>query len=152
MNTSYKQTLLNLPVLEIREEESPLCTTPEQAADLLKDTRDLAQEVFSVITIDVKNRHIKTHAVTVGTLNTCIAHPRDVFRAAIADNAAALILGHNHPSGDPTPSAEDIKVTKQMIGAGEVMGIKVLDHIIIGRKGTQTDFISLRECGLVKFC
>lgn len=154
MTTNYKQTFLNLPVLAVRETEGELCVTPEQAAECLKHTQMLAQEVFMLITLDSKNRQIDTHTITIGTLNSSLVHPRDVFRAAINDNAASLILGHNHPSGDPTPSAEDIKVTKQLVAAGEVMGIKILDHIVIGqeRPNCGSWFLSLREAGLVRFC
>jgi len=150
----YQQTFLNLPKLTIRENAGHLVTTPEQCAQRFEHTAELAQEVFSVLTLDTKNREIDRHTITIGTLNSSLVHPREVFRVAITDNAAAIILSHNHPSGDATPSSEDIKVTKQLVGAGEVMGIKVLDHVIIGRKAIDSmrdSFLSLRESGLVQF-
>ncbi len=95
-----------------------------------------------VITMNTKNRVIQKHLVSIGTVNSALVHPRECYRTAILDGAAALILAHNHPSGDPTPSSEDIKITRQLIRAGEVMGIKVLDHVIVGDTA-----LSLREAG-----
>jgi len=135
--------------------EKPLITTPEQAAAVLRErARILQHEVFWALLLDTKNRLIgEPRQISEGTLNSSLVHPRELFKQAIQQSSAAIILAHNHPSGDPTPSAEDIKVTKQLIGAGEVMGIKVLDHIVLGhrRHHTDTDFLSLREAGLVNF-
>jgi DNA repair protein RadC len=135
--------------------ESPLVTTPEQAAAVLRErARVLQHEVFWALMLDTKNRLIgEPKQISQGTLNSSLVHPRELFKKAVEHSCAAIILAHNHPSGDPTPSSEDIKVTKQLIGAGEVMGIKVLDHIVIGHRThhNSTDFLSLREAGLVKF-
>ena len=135
--------------------ESPLITTPEQAAAVLRErARVLQHEVFWALMLDTKNRLIgEPQKISEGTLNSSLVHPRELFKKALQHSCAAMILAHNHPSGDPTPSAEDIKVTKQLIGAGEVMGIKVLDHIVVGHRKyhNATDFLSLRESGLVKF-
>ncbi len=135
--------------------ENPLITTPEQAAAVLRErARILQHEVFWALMLDTKNRLIgEPQQISEGTLNSSLVHPRELFKRALQHSCAAVILAHNHPSGDPTPSAEDIKVTKQLIGAGEVMGIKVLDHIIVGhrRQHADTDFLSLREAGLVNF-
>ncbi len=135
--------------------ESPLVTTPEQAAAVLRErARVLQHEVFWALMLDTKNRLIgEPKQISEGTLNSSLVHPRELFKKAVEHSCAAIILAHNHPSGDPTPSAEDIKVTKQLIGAGEVMGIKVLDHIVLGHRKLQnaTDFLSLREAGLVQF-
>ena len=135
--------------------EKPLITTPEQAAAVLRErARILQHEIFWALMLDTKNRLIgEPQQISEGTLNSSLVHPRELFKRALQQACAAIILAHNHPSGDPTPSAEDIKVTKQLIGAGEVMGIKVLDHIIIGhrRHHADTDFLSLREAGLVNF-
>ncbi len=135
--------------------EKPLITTPEQAAAVLRErARVLQHEVFWALMLDTKNRLIgEPRQISEGTLNSSLVHPRELFKQALHHSCAAMILAHNHPSGDPTPSAEDIKVTKQLIGAGEVMGIKVLDHIIVGhrRQHTDSDFLSLREAGLVHF-
>ncbi len=135
--------------------ESPMITTPEQAAAVLRErARVLQHEVFWALMLDTKNRLIgEPKQISQGTLNSSLVHPRELFKKAVEHSCAAMILAHNHPSGDPTPSSEDIKVTKQLIEAGEVMGIKVLDHIVIGhrRHNIETDFLSLRESGLVQF-
>ncbi len=135
--------------------ESPMVVTPEQAAAVLRErARTLQTEIFWALMLDSKNRLIgEPKQISQGTLNSSLVHPRELFKKALEHSCAAMILAHNHPSGDPTPSSEDIKVTKQLIGAGQVMGINVLDHIIIGRRqnNNSSDFISLRESGLVQF-
>lgn len=135
--------------------EKPLITTPEQAAAVLRErARVLQHEVFWAMMLDTKNRLIgEPQRISEGTLNSSLVHPRELFKRAVQHSCAAMILAHNHPSGDPTPSAEDIKITRQLIDAGEVMGIKVLDHIVVGhrRHHADTDFLSLREAGLVNF-
>jgi len=92
----------------------------------------LDREHFVALLLDGKNKPIGYNVVSVGTLNASLVHPREVFKAAIIGNAAAIILAHNHPSGDPTPSAEDHVVTKQLVDAGVILGIRVLDHVVIG--------------------
>ena len=94
--------------------------------------RDLRQESFFVLTLDAKNRLIREHRISLGDLTGSSAQHREVFRAAIRDAARSIILLHNHPSGDPTPSPEDVKVTQRLARAGELIGIPVLDHVIIG--------------------
>ncbi|MDF7805925.1 DNA repair protein RadC [Pontiellaceae bacterium B12219] len=135
--------------------ESPMVVTPEQAAAVLRErARVLQKEVFWALMLDAKNRLIgEPQKISEGTLTSSLVHPRELFKKALELSCASMILAHNHPSGDPTPSSEDIKVTKQLIGAGQVMGIKVLDHIVIGHRRTNsnTDFLSLREAGLVRF-
>lgn len=93
---------------------------------------DGRQEEFHIVTLDTKNQPITSHRITVGTLDASLVHPREVFRPAIRDAASSIILVHNHPSGDPTPSREDLQVTKQLERAGETVGIRVLDHIVVG--------------------
>lgn len=102
---------------------------------------DAKQEEFHVVTLDTKNQVIDTHQITVGTLDASLVHPREVFRAAIKDAASSIILVHNHPSGDPTPSREDFAVTKRLEESGETLGIDVLDHIVLGAFQS----ISIRE-------
>ncbi len=135
--------------------ESPIVATPEQAAAVLRErARVLQKEVFWALMLNAKNRLIgEPQKISEGTLTSSLVHPRELFKKALEHSCASIILAHNHPSGDPTPSAEDIKVTKQLIGAGEVMGIKVLDHIVLGQRQyhNSRDFLSLREAGLVKF-
>jgi DNA repair protein RadC len=104
----------------------------EVAAHYLPLMKDLRKEVFKVLLLNRANRLIRDVTVSEGTLDASIAHPRDVFREALLEPAAGIILIHNHPSGDPAPSEEDIKITKQIAEAGRLLGIKVYDHIILG--------------------
>ncbi len=94
--------------------------------------RDARQETFTVILLDSKNRYLREETVALGSLNQSIVHPREVFRPAIQGVAASVILLHNHPSGDPSPSEEDVRVTERLVEAGKLLGIRVLDHIIVG--------------------
>ncbi len=95
---------------------------------------DQKQEEFHIVTLDTKNQVIDSHQITVGTLDASLVHPREVFRAAIRDAAASIILVHNHPSGDPTPSKADIQVTDRLSESGKLLGIDVLDHIVLGKE------------------
>ncbi len=95
---------------------------------------DTTHEEFHIVTLDTKNKVIQSHQITVGTLDASLVHPREVFRAAIKDSASSVILVHNHPSGDPTPSREDIQVTDRLTESGKLLGIDVLDHIVLGRE------------------
>jgi DNA repair protein RadC len=106
-------------------------------------------EHFQVVLLNTRRRLIREEEVSQGTLDTILVHPREVFKLAIAANAAALVLVHNHPSGDPTPSEADIKVTRDLIRAGQLLKIEVLDHIILGRATHERpkDYVSLRELG-----
>jgi DNA repair protein RadC len=97
---------------------------------------DGLQEEFHIVTLNTKNHVIATHQITVGTLDASLVHPREVFRLAIRDAAASIIAVHNHPSGDPTPSREDLAVTKRLKEAGVTLGITVLDHIAVARGGS----------------
>ncbi len=112
---------------------------------MAEEMRYLEQEEFRVILLNIKNKVIASETVFKGSLNSSIVHPREIFRLALKRSAASIILLHNHPSGDPTPSGEDINVTKRLIEAGEIMGIKVLDHVIIG----EGRYLSFREKGLI---
>ncbi len=102
------------------------------------------REEFHIVCLDTKNHVINTHQVSVGTLDSSLVHPREVFRPAIKDAASSIILVHNHPSGDPTPSGEDRAVTKRIEQCGETLGISVLDHIVLGSFRS----VSIREDGL----
>jgi DNA repair protein RadC len=130
--------------------ESPLLDTPEAVANLMReDTRVRNVETFQVLLLNTRRRLIDVVKVSDGTLDTILVHPREVFKPAIAVNAAAIILMHNHPSGDPTPSEADIKVTRDLIRAGQLLKIEVLDHVVLGRatEDRPRDFVSLRELG-----
>jgi DNA repair protein RadC len=95
---------------------------------------DALQEEFHVITLDTKNRILRPHQITVGTLDASLVHPREVFRPAIKDAASSILLVHNHPSGDATPSREDYQVTDRLTDVGKTIGIDVLDHIVLGKE------------------
>ena len=105
--------------------------------------RRLAQERFLVVLLDGRHRVVGEEVISQGTLTASLVHPREVFRPALRASAAALILVHNHPSGDPTPSAEDRAVTSRLAEAGEILGIRVLDHVVVAERG----YVSLREEG-----
>jgi DNA repair protein RadC len=121
-------------------------TTPAQARAWCRErfarlASDGVQEEFHIVTLNTKHEVLTTYPITVGTLDASLVHPREVFRPAIKDAAAAVILVHNHPSGDPTPSREDLAVTRRLDSAGDLLGIKVLDHIVLGRDSA----VSIRE-------
>ncbi|OEF98345.1 RadC family protein [Desulfuribacillus alkaliarsenatis] len=117
---------------------------PEDVADYMMDElRHLKQEVFVCIYLNTKNQVIGHERITMGSLNSSIVHPREIFKGALKRSSASLICVHNHPSGDPNPSREDIVVTKRLVEAGEILGIDVLDHIIIG----DNTYYSLKEKG-----
>ncbi len=130
--------------------EAPLLDNPHSVAMLLRD-ENLAYKVeeFQIVLLNARRRLIRVERASQGTLDSLLVHPREVFRAAIAANAAYIILVHNHPSGDPTPSEADIKVTRDLIRAGQLLKIEVVDHVIIGRKTAEhaKDYSSLRELG-----
>ena len=130
---------------ESRDEGAPLRSPREVYAAFAPRLEDLGVEEFHVAVLDAQHRLERDGAVTRGILNSSLVHPREVFREAIAERAAAIILVHNHPSGDPTPSGDDRLVTEQMVAAGRLLDIPVHDHVIIGR-GRYTSFA---EAGLL---
>lgn len=118
--------------------------SPEDAAGyLMTEMTSLTQENFVVLFLNVKNEVLHKQTIFIGSLNSSIVHPRDIFREAVKRSAASIICAHNHPSGNPSPSPEDIDVTKRLMEAGSLMGIELLDHVIIG----DHRFISLKEKG-----
>jgi DNA repair protein RadC len=122
----------------------PVVRKPADVYDLLKAVfQDLDREHFRVILLNVKNQVIKVDSTTIGMLNSSPVHPREVFKEAIRLSSASIILAHNHPSGDPTPSPEDLRLTARLSEAGEIIGITIIDHIICG----DNCFISLKEAG-----
>jgi len=130
--------------------EAPLLDTAERVADLLRELVRFGEvEWFHVLLLNTRRRLIRLEPISQGTLDTILVHPREVFRPAIAANAAAVVLAHNHPSGDPSPSEADIKVTRDLIRAGQLLKIELVDHVILGRKTAERpkDFASLRELG-----
>jgi DNA repair protein RadC len=122
------------------EEESVLRTSTDAARLLAPLFKGADREKFVVILLDAKHRAIGINTVSIGSLTAAIVTGREVFKAAVAGNAAALLLAHNHPSGDPAPSTEDIELTKRLRDAGELLGIRVVDHVILG-DGKQYSFV-----------
>jgi DNA repair protein RadC len=147
---------IEFKILRIREcPPGPSVETPEQAAAywrqniLTADWFDPAKEAFVVLVLNTRRRIIGHNLVTLGTLDTCPVHCREVFRPAICAAGSAIILMHNHPSSDPTPSEADIRVTRDLIRAGQLLKIEVLDHVIVGEPTSEGSrgWISLREAG-----
>jgi DNA repair protein RadC len=125
-------------------EERYVIRSPEDCANYcMNEMRFLSQEHFVCIYLNTKNQILHKQTIFIGSLNASIVHPREVFKEALRRSAASIICLHNHPSGDPTPSREDIEVTKRLVECGRIMGIEVLDHLVIGEK----KYISLKEKG-----
>lgn len=122
-----------------------ITSTQTAGALLMQEMGDLQQEHVVAIYLNTKNEIIKKMTIFVGSLNSSVAHPREIFREAVRYAAARIIIAHNHPSGSPEPSEADLVFTRRMVDCGEMMGIDVLDHFIIG----STKFISLREYGVI---
>jgi DNA repair protein RadC len=120
-----------------------LATPRDAAAILVPLLQHEPSEVFAILCLSTKHTVIAYHEVSRGTLDSTLVHPREVFKAAILANAAAIIVAHVHPSGDPTPSRQDLQLTRQLTAAGTLLGIEVLDHLIVG----DDRYISLREIG-----
>ena len=134
---SVPEVRLVQPIIEVRlvrDAEKPKVRVKraEDVVELCKDMRSLDREHFRALYLDSRNGLLGMETVAIGTLNATMIHAREVFKAAFLLNAAAVVLVHNHPSGDPTPSNDDVKMTKQLVRAGNLLGIEVLDHIIIG--------------------
>jgi len=120
-------------------------SSPKDAADLLQQfVGDCDREKFTVLCLDTKNQPISLSVISVGSLNSTLVHPREVFKTALLCNSASIILAHNHPSGVPEASREDIDVTKRLCEAGKILGIEVLDHLILG---AEKRFCSIKEAG-----
>lgn len=130
------------PVIERRS-----VSTPEDVVALCEpQLRGCDREHFWALALNTKNRLIKIVEVSIGSLNASIVHPRELFKEAVRCSAASVVVVHNHPSGDPTPSSADIHLTQRLVRAGDVLGIEVLDHVVIGEGGRHA---SLREMGLL---
>ena len=130
----------------INAAERPYINTPDDVAAIMRPVVELlAEERMYVMLLSTKNRVNAIQEVSVGTLNSSVVHPREIFKAAILSNAASLILVHNHPSGDPTPSPEDVDLTKKLVDAGKLLNIPVLDHVVMGDRR----YASLKEKGLI---
>lgn len=110
-------------------------TRSDTVARLFRELKDMARETFCILLLDGKNRVQGLSVISIGSLTASMAHPREVFRPAVLDGAVSILCVHNHPGGDPEPSAEDIKVTKRLVESGRILGIRVLDHVIVSESG-----------------
>lgn len=127
-------------------ETRPVVRTPDEAAGLVMESmRHLDREHFAALLLNTKNQVLGIETVSVGTLDSSAVHPRELFKSAIKKSAAAVILVHNHPSGDPTPSQADIELTRRLVQAGGILGIGILDHIVVG----DNKYTSFKACGLL---
>lgn len=133
--------------LSSRQRTGPVTIgSPADVAGLvMEEMRDCLREHFRVVLLDVKNKVLGIEEISIGSLNASLVHPREVFRPAVLRASAGIILLHNHPSGDPTPSREDLEVTRRLCEVGKLVGIEVLDHVVIG----DGRFFSFREKGLL---
>ena len=129
----------------LKNKKSVLIISPQDVFKETKDIRDNKKEHFVIFYLDARNQEIKREIISIGTLNANLVHPREVFEPAIKNNAAQIIVAHNHPSGDTEPSEDDLIITKKLVEAGKILGIEVLDHIIV----TKNTFISLKEKNLI---
>jgi len=145
---NYRAPKLLLTVMrDPHTEEAPIISKPGMARDLFADMAYLDREHIRVALLNVKNRLIGVETVAIGYLCGSVACPREVFKSAIISNAYGVILAHNHPSGDPSPSSDDDRMTQRMAEAGRLLGVEVLDHVIIGANGQS---YSYREAGKLK--
>ena len=136
---------------EVREPDVSLETTHIMSAEdaflvARRFIQDDDREVFLVILLNTKHRVIAVHRAHIGSINSSVVHPREIFKSAILNNAAALIVSHQHPSGDPKPSLEDIEVTERLQEVGRIIGIQLLDHIVVG---AGDEYISLKAQGVL---
>lgn len=141
----YTVFLRRSDVLPVRER--PVIRSPVDVSHVMADyLRGTDREHFVILMLDTKNAVIGINTVSIGILDLALVHPREVYKPAILANAASIVLAHNHPSGDPTPSPEDRIITERLTEAGKILGIDVLDHVVIGAAGK---FTSLKERGLI---
>lgn len=120
-------------------------TSPEDVLKVVGDIRDKKKEHFVALFLDARNQLIVTETISIGTLNASIVHPRDVFAPALRCSAASIIIAHNHPSGDPEPSKEDIIITEKIVSAGKILDITLIDHLIVAKD----DFFSFKKKGMI---
>ena len=135
-NIEFARRIYATNVLDVK------CDSPQSIANYLKSSlENLTQEVFVVLDIDTKGKIIEKREVFKGSLSMSVVHPREVFKLAIKNSASSIVCVHNHPSGDATPSIEDIKTTINLMEVGEIVGIEMLDHIVVAKKG----YVSIRK-------
>ena len=141
----FRIELVREPGVKLAERPQ-LRTCAEAAPILAQYIGETDREVFAVALLTIRHRLLGLHTVSVGCLSSSLVHPREVFKPAILAGSAALLLAHNHPSGDPEPSAEDVALTRRLVAAGQLLGIEVLDHVVLGEAGR---YVSLKERGIL---
>lgn len=127
--------------------------TPADTYNQCRQLQHLDQETFAVLLLNGRHNMISNEIICIGLVNSTLIHSREFYRRAIMMNACSVIAVHNHPSGDPSPSSEDLKITKKLVEAGNIIDIKLIDHVIIGKEfdNGQLPYFSIRENGLVEF-
>lgn len=136
---------LSKRALKVEEDILPIIKTPKDVLNAVTNIRRNKKENFVVLYLNARNQVIHKETISIGSLNASIVHPREVFQPAVSKLAASIILAHNHPSGDTTPSDDDIQLTKRMVKAGEIMGIEVLDHVVVSEK----EYLSMKDKGII---
>jgi len=129
----------------LKDKKAQIYLKPKEVWEELKDIRDYKKEHFVIFYLDSRNQEIKREIISVGSLNANLVHPREVFEPAVRNLAAQVILAHNHPSGDHEPSEDDLEITKRLVESGKILGIEVVDHIVVTKKG----FLSFKEKNLL---
>ncbi len=129
----------------LKDKKAEIYLKPKEIWEELKDLRDHKKEHFVIFYLDSRNQEIKREIISVGSLNANLVHPREVFEPAVKNSVAQIILAHNHPSGDPEPSEDDLEITKRLVESGKILGIEVIDHIIVVKNG----FLSFKEKNLI---
>ncbi len=127
----------------LHRQTGPPVTSPQEAYLLVADMAELRKEHFRCLYLDARRRLLSSETISIGTLTASLVHPREVFQPAVARSAASLLVAHNHPSGDPEPSAEDLALTRRLRQAGDILGIELVDHLVVGRGS----YVSLKELG-----
>lgn len=130
----------------VEEPKRKVCSPKDVYTLMYPKMREQKKEKFITLCLDTKNQILREEVISIGSLNASIVHPREVFKSALMESSASVIMVHNHPSGDPSPSREDIMVTEKMVEGGKLLGIDVLDHIIIG----EGRYVSLKDEGFVR--
>ena len=129
----------------LKDKKVQIYLTPKEIWEELRDLRNHKKEHFVIFYLDSRNQEIKREIISIGSLNANLVHPREVFEPAVRNLTAQIILAHNHPSGDPTPSEDDLEITKRLVEAGKILGIEVIDHIIVAKD----NFFSFKEKDLI---
>jgi DNA repair protein RadC len=129
----------------LKDKKVQIYLTPKDVWEELKEVRNHKKEHFIIFYLDSRNQEVKREVISIGSLNANVVHPREVFEPAVRNYAAHIILAHNHPSGNPDPSKDDLEITKRLLETGKILGIEVLDHIVV----TRTGFLSFKEKGLI---